>query len=75
MPIENVLSIQQNYLKSSSPGVRRQIDPNHFTIHYAEKSTGDKWVYKNLTLKHLDAMQVASWVKTLQNHLLSRYNC
>ncbi|KAF7267127.1 hypothetical protein GWI33_019621 [Rhynchophorus ferrugineus] len=70
VPIENVLSVQQNYLKSSSPSLRRQIDPNHFTIHYAEKSTDDKWVYKSLTLKHLDALQVASWVKTLQNHLL-----
>lgn len=69
VPIENVLSVQHSYKKSAHPSMQKQVDPNEFIIHYAEKSVGDKWLYKYLTLKHLDSLQVASWVKTLQNHL------
>ncbi|XP_066247161.1 ceramide kinase isoform X1 [Euwallacea similis] len=69
VPIENVISVKNDYLKGIHPSIRPEIDPKQFTIHYAEKSVEDKWVYKTLTLKHTDSLQVASWVKTLQNHL------
>ncbi|XP_030762356.1 ceramide kinase [Sitophilus oryzae] len=67
VPIENVLSVKHDMSKSSGPHL--EINPHQFTIHYSEKSKNDKWVYKNITLKHSDPLQVASWVKTLQNHL------
>ncbi|KAL1493072.1 hypothetical protein ABEB36_011206 [Hypothenemus hampei] len=70
VPIENVLSVQHNYLKGIHPSVQKQIDPNQFTIHYAERAVDDKWAYKTLSLKHSDPLQVASWIKTLQTHLL-----
>ncbi|KAH1023585.1 ceramide kinase isoform X2 [Dendroctonus ponderosae] len=69
VPIENVISVQPNYLKATHPSMQRQIDPNQFTIHYAEKAVEDRWLYKSLSLKHNDSLQVASWVKTLQNHI------
>lgn len=72
VPLENVISVQHEYLKGGHPSLQRQIDPNQFTIHYAEKTIEDKWLYKYLTLKHAESLQVASWVKTLQNHLSSK---
>ncbi|CAG9816420.1 unnamed protein product [Phaedon cochleariae] len=68
VPIENVISVEYNY-KSCHPSEIRQIDPLSFTIHYAERESGPKWIYKKLLLKHTDPQQVSSWVKTLQAHL------
>ncbi|KAJ8983894.1 hypothetical protein NQ317_000930 [Molorchus minor] len=70
LPIENVISVHYNYLRNTHPSENREIDPNCFTIHYSERKYS-KWVHKNLTLKHCDPLQVASWVKALQNHLQS----
>ncbi|XP_050313612.1 ceramide kinase [Anthonomus grandis grandis] len=69
VPIENVLSVEHCYLKETHPSLQREIDYNQFIIHYAEKSVEDKWVYKSIILQHSDPLQVASWVKTLKNHL------
>ncbi|XP_060516142.1 ceramide kinase [Cylas formicarius] len=69
VPIEDVISVEHNFLKGFHSTVPRQTDPNNFTIHYAEKAKDDKWLYKTLALKHSDPLQVSSWVKTLQNHL------
>lgn len=73
LPLENVISIQKEYLKTH-PADNKQIDPCSFTIHYASKAEKSaKWVYKNLTLKHSDPMQVALWVKSLQKCLECKY--
>lgn len=68
LPLENVISVQHNYLKNTHPSEDRVIDPNRFTIHYA-KQDQNIWKYAYLILKHSDHLQVSSWVKTLQNHL------
>ncbi|XP_072402252.1 ceramide kinase [Diabrotica undecimpunctata] len=68
VPIENVISVQQNYRKTH-PSETRQLNPNAFTIHYAEREKGPKWVYKNLVLKNSDPLLVTTWVKTLQTRL------
>lgn len=70
VPIENIISVQQNYMRCH-PSETRQIDPNSFLIHYAERKRGPKWVYKRINLKNSDVSLVNSWVKTLQNHLQS----
>lgn len=69
MPIENVISVQHNYMQNTHPSEEKVIDPNYFTIHYAERAKDAKWLYKRLILKHIDPIQVVLWVKTLQNHL------
>ncbi|CAG9855157.1 unnamed protein product [Phyllotreta striolata] len=69
LPLENVISVQQNYKRNTNPSDLQQLDPYIFTIHYAERNKGSKWVYKNLTVKHSDSAQVTMWVKTLQNYL------
>lgn len=68
LPLENVISVQHNYLKNTHPSEDKVIDPNRFTIHYA-KQDQNIWKYAYLILKHSDHLQVSSWVKTLQNHL------
>ncbi|XP_046405236.1 ceramide kinase isoform X2 [Ischnura elegans] len=40
-----------------------------FVIHYAERGTKNRWRHKSVTLRHTDPHQVASWLKTLRNHL------
>jgi ceramide kinase len=69
LPLENVISVQHNYVKNSHPSEEQIVDPNHFTIHYAEQDDENKWKYHSLILRHSDPLQVSSWVKTLQNHL------
>ncbi|CAG9759791.1 unnamed protein product [Ceutorhynchus assimilis] len=69
IPIENVLSVQNDFIKERHPAVAREVNPNQFTIHYTERGSDNKWRYKHITLRHLDSLQVASWVKTLQNNL------
>lgn len=69
LPIENVISVQNEYLKTH-PAEDKQIDQHCFTIHYAVKSEKSaKWFYKNLMLRHSDPMQVSLWVKSLQSCL------
>ncbi|CAH1955619.1 unnamed protein product [Acanthoscelides obtectus] len=69
LPIENIIAVQNSYLRGTHPSDEKQFDLNAFTIHYAERGKQAKWLYKSLKLKHSDPLQVASWVKTLQNHL------
>nr|CAI5827655.1 unnamed protein product [Callosobruchus analis] len=69
LPIENIISVQNSYLRGTHPSEERQIDPNAFTIHYAERGKRAKWLYKSLKLRHSDPLQIVTWVKTLQNHL------
>lgn len=69
MPLENVISVQYEYLKTH-PADSKQIDENCFTIHYAVKGEKSaKWCYKSLTLRHADSIQVSMWVKNLQSCL------
>lgn len=69
MPIENVISVQNEYLKTH-PAENKQIDQHCFIIHYAVKGEKSaKWFYKNLMLRHSDPMQVSLWVKSLQSCL------
>lgn len=44
-----------------------------FTVHYAVRSTKNRWRYQTITLTHTDPRQVASWVKTLRNYLLGNF--
>ncbi|XP_022915132.1 ceramide kinase isoform X2 [Onthophagus taurus] len=69
VPIQNVIAVKQNFLPVSHPLDDPSIDPNNFTIHYAEKGRNKTWEYKSITFRHSDPIQVVSWVKTLQNHL------
>ncbi|XP_018571310.1 ceramide kinase isoform X2 [Anoplophora glabripennis] len=62
-------AVQHNYLRNTHPSENKQIDPNSFTIHYSERGKYAKWVYKNVSLKHSDPLQVSTWIKTLQNYL------
>lgn len=71
LPMENVISVEQNRFKSTHPLEEPTLDPNHFTIHYTVPTKHSKWQYKSITFRHPDNLQVASWVKTLRNHLKS----
>lgn len=66
--IEDVISVQYKCVRTG-PGNDVAYDPYYFIIHYAEQKKPNVWRYNSLTLRHCDALQVSSWVKTLQNHL------
>lgn len=68
LPLQNVLSVHHNYIQTH-PSKEKEIDPHNFIIHYAEKAKEATWVYKQISLKHADELQVTAWVKTLQNIL------
>ncbi|KAF5300184.1 hypothetical protein FQA39_LY11218 [Lamprigera yunnana] len=72
LSIENVISINYKYIENDFAS-ERHYDPNCFTIHYAQKKKENLWCYNSLTLRHSDSLQVSSWVKTIQNHLLNFY--
>ncbi|CAH0562734.1 unnamed protein product [Brassicogethes aeneus] len=74
LPLENIISVKQNYLASGHPAEDQQLDPYRFTIHYAERPKGAKWVYKKIVLKHTEQIQILSWVKTLNFHLKNFIN-
>lgn len=45
--------------------------PTNFILHYAVRGPGNKWRHHSVTMSHTDPRQVASWVKTIRNYLLS----
>ena len=65
--------MQQNVLTTRHSLAEPRLDPHNFTIHYGEQSSKGKWKHKVIIFSHSDPIQIFSWVKTLQNHLQSRY--
>ncbi|KAH0950646.1 hypothetical protein HN011_000416 [Eciton burchellii] len=45
--------------------------PTNFILHYAVRGLTNKWRHHSVTMSHTDPRQVASWVKTIRNYLLS----
>ncbi|RLU21065.1 hypothetical protein DMN91_007681 [Ooceraea biroi] len=45
--------------------------PTNFILHYAVRGPGNKWRHHSVTMSHTDPRQVASWVKTIRNYLLT----
>lgn len=73
LPIKNVIAVQSDSQRISTPASRSHL--YSFTLHYAKKGPKSTWKYSNITFRHTDPMQVASWVKTIQNHLNSKCMC
>lgn len=44
--------------------------PTNFILHYAVRGSKNKWRHHSVTMSHTDPRQIASWVKTIRNHLL-----
>lgn len=67
LPIENVIAVKLNNVNSHTSSTATNL--YSFTVHYAIRGPKSTWKYTSVTFKHNDSIQVASWVKTLENHL------
>lgn len=59
------LSVKEKQATSSTT-----VCPTNFVLHYAVRESKNKWRHHSVTMSHTDPRQIASWVKTIRNHLL-----
>ncbi|XP_034941938.1 ceramide kinase [Chelonus insularis] len=45
--------------------------PTSFILHYAARGSKNRWSHHHVIMSHKDPRQVASWVKTIRNYLLT----
>ncbi|XP_017771467.1 PREDICTED: ceramide kinase [Nicrophorus vespilloides] len=69
VPIENVITVEHVNKTANHRLDDPTIDPHSFIIHYAKRRSNCTWKHATIAFSHTDPIQVASWVKTLQNTL------
>ncbi|KAH0553836.1 ceramide kinase [Cotesia glomerata] len=63
--------IPETRIKEKDPDAIGASSPTSFILHYAARGPKNRWSHHNVVMSHTDPRQVASWVKTIRNYLLS----
>ncbi|XP_008556292.1 ceramide kinase isoform X2 [Microplitis demolitor] len=63
--------IPETRIKEKVPDAIGPTSPTSFILHYAARGPKNRWSHHNVVMSHTDPRQVASWVKTIRNYLLS----